>query len=57
MHETPIKVPLDDETLARLRELAAAERRGTADQAAVILSRAMARRARRRTVVTAEPAS
>lgn len=47
MPETPIKVPLDDETLRQLREFAAAERRATVDQAAVILSRAMARRGRR----------
>jgi hypothetical protein len=46
MPETPIKVPLDDETLARLRELAASERRATADQAAVILTRVLRRRER-----------
>ena len=45
--ETPIRVPLAPETLRRLQELAAAERRGTGDQAAVILTRAMARRSRR----------
>jgi hypothetical protein len=42
--DTSIRVPLDDETLRRLRDLAAAERRATADQASVILSRAMRRR-------------
>lgn len=44
--ETLIRVPLDDETLRRLRELAVKERRATSEQAAVILTRALARRAR-----------
>jgi hypothetical protein len=47
MPETPIKVPLDDETLRQLRELAVSERRATADEASVILTRALARRSRR----------
>lgn len=47
MADTPIRVPLDEETLGKLRELAAAERRATADQAAIILARAMNRRAKR----------
>ena len=54
MAETAIRVPLDDDTLRRLRDLAVVERRGTADQAAVILARALARRERRR--APAEPA-
>lgn len=56
MPETPIKVPLDDETLRRLRELATAERRATGDQAAIILSRALARRTRRSRVATPDAA-
>jgi hypothetical protein len=48
MADTPIKVPIDPETFRRLRELAAIERRATADQAAVILTRALARKPRRR---------
>jgi hypothetical protein len=47
MDET-IRVPLDPETLARLRAMALAERRATSDEAAVILTRAVARRAARR---------
>jgi hypothetical protein len=46
MDET-IRVPLDPETVARLRSRALAERRGTSDQAAVILTRTLARQARR----------
>jgi hypothetical protein len=42
--DTSIRIPLDDETLRRLRELALAERRATADQASIILARAMRRR-------------
>jgi hypothetical protein len=45
MDET-IRVPLDPETLARLRERALAERRATSDEASVILSRVLARRPR-----------
>jgi predicted transcriptional regulator len=52
MPETPIKVPLDDETLRRLRELATTERRGTSDQASILLSRALARRERRNRVLS-----
>jgi plasmid stability protein len=46
MDET-IRVPLDPETVARLRSRALAERRATSDEAAVILTRALARAARR----------
>jgi plasmid stability protein len=46
MDET-IRVPLDSETVARLRQRAVAERRATSDEAAVILTRALARQARR----------
>jgi len=46
MDET-IRVPLDPETVARLRQRALAERRATSDEAAVILTRALARPARR----------
>ena len=46
MDET-IRVPLDPETIARLRERALAARRATSDEAAVILTRALARRSRR----------
>ena len=46
MDET-IRVPLDPETLARLRERALAARRATSDEAAVILTRALARRPQR----------
>lgn len=46
MDET-IRVPLDPETVARLRERALAERRATSDEAAVILTRALRRRPRR----------
>ena len=49
MDET-IRVPLDPETVTRLRERALAERRATADEAAVILTRALARQARRATL-------
>lgn len=42
MDET-IRVPLDPETLARLREQAIAERRATSDQAAILLIRALAK--------------
>jgi plasmid stability protein len=49
MADTPIRVPLDEETLQRLRERAAAERRATADEASVILTRALAPRPKRRT--------
>ena len=47
MPQTRIRVSIDDETLRRLRELAELDRRPTADQAAVILERAIARQARR----------
>lgn len=46
--ESLVRVPLDAETLDRLRELALTERRATSDQAAVLLSRALARRTKRR---------
>jgi hypothetical protein len=46
MQQTSIRVALDEETLRHLRELAATERRATADQAAVILTKVMTRRAR-----------
>lgn len=52
---TRIRVELDSDTIRRLAELAAEERRPTAEQAAVILQRAMARRAKRREPVR-EPA-
>jgi plasmid stability protein len=54
MDET-IRVPLDAETVARLRQRALAERRATSDEAAVILTRALARLARRQAPRT-EPA-
>jgi hypothetical protein len=57
MSQSQIRIPLDDETLHQLRELAASERRATADQAAVILARAMARRARQRTDRPKDPAT
>jgi len=44
---TPIRVPLDEETLRRLRERAEGERRATSDEAALILARFLARRDRR----------
>jgi hypothetical protein len=44
--ESLVRVPLDAETLGRLREVALAERRATSDQAAVILTRALARRSK-----------
>jgi plasmid stability protein len=46
MDET-IRVPLDPETVERLRQRALTERRATSDEAAVILTRALARQARR----------
>jgi plasmid stability protein len=49
MDET-IRVPLDPETVARLRQRALAERRATSDEAAVILTRALARRGQRRPI-------
>jgi hypothetical protein len=45
--EVLVRVPLDADTLEHLRQLALAERRATSDQAAVILTRALARRSRR----------
>jgi hypothetical protein len=47
MSETAIRVPIDEETLKHLRELATKERRATAEQAAVILERAVSRRTKR----------
>jgi hypothetical protein len=47
MDET-IRVPLDAETLVRLRERALAERRATSDEAAVILERFLSRQRRQR---------
>jgi hypothetical protein len=41
---TRIRVELDEETLRLLREVAREERRPAADQAAIVLTRAMARR-------------
>ena len=46
MDET-IRVPLDPETVARLRARAIADRRATSDEAAVNQTRALARLARR----------
>jgi plasmid stability protein len=46
MDET-IRVPLDPQTLARLRARAVVERRATSDEAAVLLTRALARRSKR----------
>jgi hypothetical protein len=43
-----IRVELDPRTAEKLRAVAAAERRPTADQAAVIIERALARRDQRR---------
>jgi hypothetical protein len=47
-NEVLVRVPLDADSLERLRQLALAERRATSDQAAVILIRALARHAQRR---------
>jgi len=41
---TRIRIELDAETLRRLAEVAATERRATADQAAVFVERAVRRR-------------
>jgi len=57
MRETPLRIPIDDLTLAQLRELAASERRAPADQAALILARAMARRARQHSQSPKDPAA
>jgi plasmid stability protein len=46
MDET-IRVELDQETVARLRSRALAERRATSDEAAIILTRALARMVRK----------
>lgn len=40
---TRIRVEIDDETFRRLQAQAAEQRRATADEAAVVLARAMAR--------------
>ncbi|MCC6619212.1 MAG: hypothetical protein IT341_09285 [Chloroflexi bacterium] len=50
-----IRVELDVETLRRLRRLAADERRSAADQAAVVLTKALARRRPRPTPTEGEP--
>lgn len=57
MRDELLRVPVDAETLDRLRERALAERRGTADEAAIILQRVLARTVRRQRTVepTAEP--
>lgn len=49
-----IRVDLDTETLRLLREQALEQRRPTSEEAAVILRRSMARRARRRAGTCAE---
>ena len=41
-----IRVPLDPETIERLRDRALAQRRATGDEAAVLLIRALGRKAR-----------
>jgi len=43
VREQAIRIPVDETTLERLRELAIAERRATTDQAAVMLERAVRR--------------
>jgi hypothetical protein len=52
---TRIRVEIDDLTLSRLREQATEERRPTAEQAAVVLARVMARRAKQRERRAEEP--
>ncbi len=50
MADELLRVPVDPETLARLRAKALAERRATGDEASIILTRVLARRARRHPV-------